>query len=189
MGRTRATLRGKWWSTYFASIRHCYLCGGRLARKYVKAEQTRRHVCVKCGQITYLNPKIVAGIIPRMPDGRLVLLRRNIEPALGRWSYPAGFQELAETVHEAAAREAWEEISVKVEVGKLVGIYSYADAGVVTIIFDGRVIEGQRPRMGLEAKEVGLFEWEEIPWKDLAFRSTTEALKDWKRQQKGRRRR
>jgi ADP-ribose pyrophosphatase YjhB (NUDIX family) len=162
-----------------ALIRRCFSCGGKLERQYVPTEQARRHVCQKCGQITYLNPKIVAGLIPVMPDGRLVLLRRNIEPALGRWSYAAGFQEMGETVEQAAAREAWEEIAAQVDVGNLVGIYSYEDAGVVTIVYEGRVKRGERPSISLEAKEVAFFKRSEIPWKDLAFRSTTEALKDW----------
>jgi ADP-ribose pyrophosphatase YjhB (NUDIX family) len=179
--RRRATLRSKWWIDQFALIRNCYACGAKLNRRYVKEEKVRRHVCTQCGRITYLNPKVVAGLIPVMPDGRVVLLRRSIEPAIGRWTYPAGFQEMAETVEEAARREAQEEASIDVEVGSLVGLYSYADAGVVTIVYEGKVKRGERPRIGPEAEEVALFKWEEIPWKDLAFRSTVEALRDWRK--------
>ena len=182
MPRRRASLRSQWWKDYFASFKYCFQCGGKLVRRYVKEEMKRRHVCVRCAAITYLNPKVVAGLIPVMPDGRLALLRRNIEPALGRWSYPAGFQEMGESVSTAAVRETFEEIATRVRVGPLIGIYSYPDAGVVTIVYSGRVLRGEKPRMGQEAKEVGLFRWSEIPWKDLAFRSTADALRDWKKQ-------
>lgn len=167
-------------------IRHCFVCGGKLGKQYVKDEKRRRLVCKKCSHITYVNPKVVAGLIPVMPDGRMVLLRRGIEPAYGRWSYPAGHMELGETVPEGAARETIEEIGVRVKVGELVGVYSYGDAGVVTLVYEGTVPKGELPKVTPEAIEVGYFRPSEIPWKDLAFRSTDHALKDWIKKNKRR---
>ena len=43
----------------------------------------------------------------------------------------------------------------------------------------GKVPRDQKPRPGEESQDVRLFAPSEIPWKDLAFRSTTDALKDW----------
>ena len=178
MRRSRATLRTRWWRDFLGSIRHCYACGRPLERKYVREEKRRRHVCPGCGRVTYLNPKIVAGLIPVLPNGRIALLRRAIEPALGLWTHPAGFQEMGESVEDAAAREAREEILAEVRVTRLVGVYSYADAGVVTVVFEGRV-QGGPPRAGHEALEVKIFQPDDIPWKALAFRSTVHALRDW----------
>lgn len=177
--RLRATLRGLWWMAMQRRIKHCFVCGGRLNRRHVPAEGRRRQVCKVCGEITYVNPKVVAGLIPVMPDGRIALLRRAIEPAKGKWTYPAGYQEMGESVADAAARETWEEIRVKVKVEGMLGVYSYPDAGVVTIVFVGRVPKGQKPRPGEESQEVQLFSRKELPWKGLAFRSTNEAIKDW----------
>jgi len=177
--RLRATLRGLWWQAFQGRFRHCFVCGHALGRKHVHAEGRRRLVCQDCGEITYINPKVVAGLIPVMPDGRIALLRRDIEPAKGKWSNPAGYMEMGETVADAAARETWEEIRVRIKVGEMLGVYSYADAGVVTIVFVGQVKRGQKPRPGEESQDVQLFSPDALPWKDLAFRSTTEALKDW----------
>jgi ADP-ribose pyrophosphatase YjhB (NUDIX family) len=177
--RLRATLRGIWWTTHVDKIRHCFVCGGRLAPRFVPADKKKRLVCVDCLHITYLNPKSVAGLIPVMPDGRIALLQRDIEPAKGRWTYPAGYQEIGESVEEAAVRETREEICVKAKVSKLLGIYSYADAGVITTVYVGRVSKGEKPAAGSETANVQLFRRNEIPWKDLAFRSTVDALKDW----------
>jgi ADP-ribose pyrophosphatase YjhB (NUDIX family) len=47
--------------------------------------------------------------------GRLVLVRRGAEPALGRWSFPGGAVELGEAVRDAAVREAKEECGLDVE--------------------------------------------------------------------------
>jgi ADP-ribose pyrophosphatase YjhB (NUDIX family) len=52
-------------------------------------------------------------------DGRLLLLRRAIEPAVGRWAFPAGFVEPGETAEEAIVREVAEETRLTVEVSYL----------------------------------------------------------------------
>lgn len=177
--KRRATLRSAWWKEQIRAVRHCYRCGGPLRKQYVKEEKCRRLVCQACKTITYINPKVVAGLIPLMPDGRLVLLKRNIEPALGKWSYPAGYHEIGESVEEAAAREALEEIGAHVRVQNCLGIYSYPDAGVVTIVYMGVIPEGEKPRCTPEAQAIALVRPSEIPWRHLAFRSTVDALKEW----------
>src|SRR5437870_4707108 len=110
MGRRRATLRGAWWTAQIKAVRKCFACGGALVSRYVPAEKHRRLVCLDCGAITYINPKVVAGMIPVASDGRVALLKRNIEPAMGKWTHPAGFLEIGESVEEAARRETQEEI-------------------------------------------------------------------------------
>lgn len=48
-------------------------------------------------------------------DGKLVLVRRGVEPALGKWSIPGGAVELGEAVRDAAIREAKEECGLDIE--------------------------------------------------------------------------
>ncbi len=50
-----------------------------------------------------------------LEDGKLVLVRRGVEPALGRWSIPGGAVELGEAVRDAALREAKEECGLDIE--------------------------------------------------------------------------
>ncbi|MEK8035665.1 MAG: NUDIX domain-containing protein [candidate division NC10 bacterium] len=38
-------------------------------------------------------------------DGRLLMVRRGAEPALGRWAFPSGYVDRGETVEAAAVRE------------------------------------------------------------------------------------
>ena len=49
-------------------------------------------------------------------DGRLVLVKRGVEPDRGRWSIPGGAVELGEKVREAAVREAKEECGLDIEI-------------------------------------------------------------------------
>ncbi len=52
-------------------------------------------------------------------DGKLMLVKRGVEPDKGKWSIPGGAVELGETVGDAAVREAKEECGLDIElVGK-----------------------------------------------------------------------
>lgn len=179
--KIRAVISGTWWTTKIESIKCCFVCGGRLKRGYVEVDRRHRLTCVDCRHITYINPKLVAGVIPVLPDGRIILLKRNMQPALGFWTYPAGYQEWGESVAEAAQRETREEIKTNVTITRLIGVYSYSDAGVVTIVYEGRVGKKEKPAPGEEAQELMMVKPNQIPWKELAFRSTRDALKDWKK--------
>lgn len=48
-------------------------------------------------------------------DGKLVLVKRGVEPGKGKWSIPGGAVELGETVRGTAMREAKEECGLDIE--------------------------------------------------------------------------
>src|SRR3989338_10331564 len=73
-----------------STIRYCPLCGSDLVRVPVPPDQKEEAVCSACGFVFYLNPKVVAGTIPA-EDGRILLVRRNINPSKGKWTVPGGF--------------------------------------------------------------------------------------------------
>jgi ADP-ribose pyrophosphatase YjhB (NUDIX family) len=157
--------------------RFCPACGTLLEERLVEAEGKSRHICPSCSHIYYLNPKIVAGTIP-VSDGRVWLLRRGIEPRMGTWTFPAGFMEMGETVEQAAIRETFEELSLEVELGPLIGIYSRAVPGNnVHVVYLAKPLN--EPRGGEETLEYALLEPGQIPWDRLAFWSTEAALREW----------
>ena len=157
--------------------RFCPHCGGGLESRTVKAGEPPRLVCSVCGFVFYLDPKVATGMIVEL-DGGVVLLRRAIGPAYGKWTAPGGFVNRFETVAQAAIRETWEEACLEVSVEELVGVYSYPDAEVVIIFFAGRHTGGTL-RAGDESLEASVFPEEAVPWPDLAFRSTRDALRDY----------
>jgi ADP-ribose pyrophosphatase YjhB (NUDIX family) len=136
-------------------------------------------VCSVCDFVFYLNPKIVVGTLPRR-DGRVLLLRRDIEPARGLWVFPGGYVDLGESVEEAAHRETREEVNVEVRLDGLLGVYSFSHSPSAIIVYLASVVRGE-PRSGPEAQEVRWVGPDEIPWTDLAFPSTRAVLSDWVR--------
>lgn len=142
----------------------------------VEAEGRDRPVCAGCGRIHYRNPIVVAGLIP-LDAGSIWMLRRAIEPRYGFWTFPAGYMELGETVEEAAVRETREELNLEVELGCLVGVYSFSHISTVHVIYRARALSIPRP--GSEALEIGRFAPHDIPWDRLAFATTHRALEDW----------
>jgi ADP-ribose pyrophosphatase YjhB (NUDIX family) len=136
----------------------------------IPAGDTRtRLVCPDCGYIEYANPKIVAGAVCTWQN-RILLCRRAIPPAEGKWTFPAGFLEMGETTAAGAAREVMEEAGADVIVGALLGLYEIAEISQVNIVYHA---EMRSPDFaaGAESLEVRLFDWQEIPWDDLAFPS------------------
>ena len=133
-----------------------------------------RQVCNSCGFVQYDNPKIVVGAVVR--DGeQLLLCRRAIEPRRGLWTIPAGFLELNESVETGARREAWEEARARLDIQRLLAVYSIARISQVQLIFRARLAEPGFAA-GPESSAVDLFAWDDIPWDSLAFPSVRWAL-------------
>jgi 8-oxo-dGTP diphosphatase len=157
--------------------RYCPRCGGRLEERYIEDEQHTRKICAGCGFIFYMNPKVVAGAVPRQED-QIWLVRRNIEPSWGSWTFPGGYVDLGECVPDAAIRETYEETLLNVRLDSLLNVYSYPNVGIVLVVYRATVIEGVATATP-ESQEVRAFRLEDIPWEKLAFPSTRDALQDY----------
>jgi len=154
------------------------MCGGGLEPRTLKATEPERLVCVRCGFVFYLDPKVAVGTIIRDEDSRIVLVRRAIEPGYGKWVFPGGYVDRGEQVHTAAVREAREEAGLDVRLDKLINIYSYPGRAPIIVVYAATMLGGELCGDD-ECLEARLFTPEEIPWDALAFRSTTEALRDY----------
>jgi 8-oxo-dGTP diphosphatase len=157
--------------------RFCPKCAHALHSEVIKSSEPERLVCAGCGFIFYLDPKVAVGAIGTI-DGRIFLLRRGIEPAYGKWVFPGGYVDRGETTEEAAAREAKEEVNLDVEIDGVLNVYSYKGRPIVVIVYSVSVVGGDL-KAGDETIEVRTFSPEEIPWEELAFPSTRDALRDY----------
>ena len=159
--------------------RFCPRCGGRLHPRVLKEGEPERLVCESCEFVFYQGPKLVAGALFEL-DGGILLVQRDIEPGYGKWTFPGGFVERGEVAQEAARREVLEETGLEVEVGEVVGLYSYEGQVPVIAVFAGRV-KGGEPEALDETMAVEVFARDGLPWAEMAFPSTEEALKDYLR--------
>ena len=161
-----------------SSLNYCTRCGEALTFGAVEGEDRDRLACAACGFVAYVNPRLVVTTIPINANGEVVLLRRGIEPGKGWWAQPGGFLEVDETVHEAAIRETHEETGLLIEPGEIIGLYTRLEASVVTIAYEARIVGGAAVPTP-EATEVVAFAPEHVPWTEIAFKTTTIALRDW----------
>ena len=115
------------------------------------------------------TPKIMVDVVVPSEEGRILLIRRGSDPYEGYWALPGGFVEVGETLEEAAVREAEEETGLKVEVVRLVGVYSDPDRDPrghnVSVTYLARVREGE-PSAASDAAEVSFLDPSTV---ELAF--------------------
>ncbi len=146
-------------------------------KKIPDGDDRERDQCAHCGFVAYDNPKIVVGTVAHWDD-KVLLCKRAIEPRLGFWTLPAGYMELGETVEQGALREAWEEARAQITLDQVLAIYSVPHISQVQVMFRG-VLKSPNVSVGPESEEVGLFNWVDIPWTDLAFPTVGWALRHY----------
>jgi len=161
-----------------AEFRFCPRCGGPLESRLIKNGDRPRLVCATCGFVFYLDPKLAVGTIITDDSHRVVLVKRAIDPGYGKWVFPGGYVDRGEEVRAAAVREAREETGLDVRLGRLINIYSYTGRVPVIVVYAATVLGGCLgcDDEGLDAQ---FFEPGAIPWDELAFRSTEEALREF----------
>jgi ADP-ribose pyrophosphatase YjhB (NUDIX family) len=160
------------------NVRFCALCGSEMRMRTVLPDHKRFKVCGRCGFVYFPGPRLVAGCLV-VDSRRVLLLRRGIEPQIGKWTFPGGYVDLGETPATAAVRETREEVGMRVELGRPLGIYSdpaYPSVAVVVYMAMPGVEEAS---VSDEASEVHYFAPADIPWNELAFPTTVDALRDW----------
>ena len=169
-------LDADWEAAMISNPKHCPQCGTPLQVRLVGDRE--RPVCPGCGFIYYINPIVGVGALIEQ-EGRVALVRRGVEPGRGRWGLPAGYVEGDESAEEAAIRETWEEVNLRIELEGLLDAFSYGkgyDRGVL-LVYVAHVLSGEIAA-GDDAVDAAWFGPEELP--DIAFRTHREALRQWR---------
>ncbi|MEL6252972.1 MAG: NUDIX hydrolase [Bacteroidota bacterium] len=160
-------------------MNYCSNCGSeRLVLKVPDGDNKPRICCENCGAIHYSNPKMVVGCLP-VWEGKILLCRRAIEPRKGFWGLPAGYLENKETVEEGALRETLEESGAEVDIVRMHAIYNIPRISQVYIFFLA-AMRGPELDPGEESLEAKLFDLNEIPYDEMAFPSSSYAIKKYK---------
>ena len=159
------------------NMNFCVICGHKTTEKIPLGDHQLRRVCTDCGNIHYINPKVICGALV-LWENKVLLCRRAIEPRYGLWTLPAGYMELFETMEQGAARETREEAEAEVEIEHLYCMYNIPRIGQIYVLFKANLINGAFGA-GEESIECRLFEEHEIPWSELAFPSVEHTLKHY----------
>lgn len=161
-------------------VKYCPRCATELVWRC--SGERERPTCPACEFIFYFNPVVGAGALVET-DGRVILVRRGVEPKSGYWRLPSGYVEADERAEEAAVREMAEETGLEIEIDDLLGVYSFGQepqTGVL-ILYSAHTIGGEL-RAGDDAQEVRAFAPDELPPDDqIAFHTHLQALQDWRR--------
>lgn len=156
-----------------SEIRFCPKCAAPLITRQV-GDKPRR-ACPACDFIHFTDPKVGVGVFV-VQDGKVLLVRRRMEPERGKWSIPAGFLDYGEDPRVTAVREAQEETGLTVTIEELVDVYHNPPGqggASIFILYRAQVVDG-RLQAGDDADAAGFFELADLP--ELAFASTRDAI-------------
>lgn len=157
-----------------AHVNFCPSCGSPIKRKVVHGRE--RPVCEQCGHIHFQEPKVAAGVLV-VREGKVLLVRRVMEPKRGMWTLPAGFVDADEDPAAAAVREVLEETGMMVQIHGLLDVVhgrEHPNGASIVIIYSGSVISGE-PQAGDDVDGAAFFEPDNLP--PIAFEATRKALK------------
>ncbi|HJT57325.1 MAG TPA: NUDIX domain-containing protein [Ktedonobacteraceae bacterium] len=160
-------------------FKYCPFCATPLIEKNVS--NVLRPTCPACGFISFLEPKLVTVVVVGHA-GKILLGRRNMNPALGKWTFFGGYVDRGEKVEDAAIREVKEETNLDVQLDTLLGLYSEQDNPHVLVAYAASIINDDTSSLAPqpdEISELAFFTLEELP--ELAFAFDMQILEDWKK--------
>jgi ADP-ribose pyrophosphatase YjhB (NUDIX family) len=130
--------------------------------------------------VHFLDPKVGAGVLISK-DHKVLLVRRSVEPEIGKWTLPAGFVEGDEDPKDTASRECLEETGLKVKVGSLLDVIygrEHPSGATIVIIYAAEIVGGELAASD-DADAVEYFAPTDLP--PLAFEATRVAIEGWQR--------
>ena len=121
--------------------------------------------------IIFRHPLTGVSIIPVLPDGNIVLIRRR---DTGKWAIPGGFVDWGENIPTTVQRELKEETGLElVAVSHLIGVYSEMNRDPrvhsICILVEAKAQGDIQVQDKLEILEVKTFARETIPLNNLSY--------------------
>jgi ADP-ribose pyrophosphatase YjhB (NUDIX family) len=142
--------------------------------------QVKRYVQAALGLIIR-HPVTGTSIIPRLPDGRIVLIQRRDN---GKWSLPGGMIDWGEDIPTSVERELDEETGLNLlKINRLVGVYSDPERDPrfhsICIVVEADVDGQFQIKDTLEVMDVEAFLPHQLPPQDQLSHDNDRQLQDY----------
>ena len=157
----------------YPKVKFCQICGNHLT--YQSAHGTETFSCTSCGHQVFLDPKLAVVVLAEK-NNELLLVKRAIEPSIGKWSFPSGYVDRGEIVEAAAIREVKEETGLNIQITDLIGVYSKKHHPIVLVVYSAKIVGGEI-EAGEESEEVAFFSTDNLP--KMPFPHDEQILSDW----------
>jgi mutator protein MutT len=154
---------------------HCPRCTARLQREDGRVE------CGECGFAEYANSKPTASAVILDEEGRVMLSKRALDPAAGKWDLPGGFIEEGEHPVECLHRELREEAGIGLSDVEFVGMFmdwyetDQRTVSTLNLYWTARIAHGT-PEPDDDVEELRFFAPDEVKEEELAFTHLPEVL-------------
>jgi NAD+ diphosphatase len=137
--------------------RHCGRCA--VLTELVAGERARR--CPRCLALFY--PRISPAVIVLVEQGHKILLVRNANNPVGRFSIVAGFVETGESLEQAVVREIREEVGIEISDLRYYGSQPWPFGRSLMVGFYARYAGGHIRVDGVEIAEANWFALDQMP--------------------------
>ena len=162
------------WQYKKEELKFCPKCASEFSLEDIHIKNQPQLVCDNCKFIFYIDPKLVVCTLVVNND-RILLLKRNEDPGKGKWGLPGGHVQRGDDIYDSAIRETAEEAGISIEIDRILTLFSLPESGIVQIVFlahseDDNIVTNIESLSGQWLSE------EEIPWNDLAFKTTRDSI-------------
>ncbi len=161
----------------FQPFSYCPHCGTPLTIRQTAG--IPRPACPNCHFIHFPDSKVAVGVL-LIHNEQILLVKRGMEPELGKWSMPAGFVDAGIHPQAVAMREVAEETGLQIEITHLLDVLFNPPDGKagadIFILYEGKLIAGI-VRPGDDAQEARFFPPDQLP--PLANFIAHDLLENW----------
>jgi ADP-ribose pyrophosphatase YjhB (NUDIX family) len=158
----------------------CPRCGKQLTQSAGRVD------CAACGFVLYAHSAVTASALLEDERRGVLLARRAIEPAKGKWDCVGGFVEEGEHPLDGLRREVREETGLDFTPRRFLGIWMgrYEGRATLNLFWTGALAAGE-PRPHDDIAELRWFAASDVPAaSDLAFeRLIVHVLEAWRHEQ------
>ncbi len=146
-------------------FRFCPICSGHL----IKSSGGETLICADCGWTHYNNPLPSVVALVKNHKDEILLIKRGVAPAKGKWALPSGFIEQNEEPTSAVLRELKEEANISGSIDTLIGVFNEFTklyGNIIQIAYKISYLTG-KPKPGSDTTRVKFFPQNHLP--RLAF--------------------